>query len=131
MKVIRVAVIGSVFALAMLAPAGLFAQTAPLATSYSSLAAAIAATTSGQTLTLPKGTYAISTGIRVGVPNLTLHCEPGAVIQAAAANLSLFDVSNSTNVTFDGCAFDGQFARSAYSGVTFIKASTASGLKIR
>jgi hypothetical protein len=125
MKVIRVAVMGSGFAL------GLFAQTAPLATSYSSLAGAIAATTSGQTLTLPKGSYAVSTGIRIGVPNLTLHCEPGAVIQAAAGNLSLFDVSNSTNVTFDGCTFDGQFARSAYSGVTFIKASTASGLRIR
>jgi hypothetical protein len=103
--------------------AGVLNET-PLATSYASLSAALGTISSGQTLTVPKGTYSIGTGISVGTANLTLQCQPGAVIEAAASNITLI-AATAANFVVDGCTFDGQLSQSSFSGLKLISGSAA------
>lgn len=81
------------------------------------LASAVAALPAGGVLTIPSGTYTISTTISVPQNNVTFQCQPGAQINAGANNIETFDITGA-GVRFTGCLFDGN----SHTGVRFLTA---------
>lgn len=84
------------------------------------LASAVAALPAGGVLTIPSGTYTISTTVSVPQNNVTFQCQPGAQINAGANNIETFDITGA-GVWFTGCLFDGN----SHTGVRFLTADGA------
>jgi hypothetical protein len=94
-------------------PSFVASLTAPLATTVASLP-------TGSILTIPAGTFPISTPVVIARNNLTIRCQPGATMTAAKSGINLFQVTGN-NVWIDGCTCDGQ--KSVYTGLTGILVS--------
>jgi hypothetical protein len=94
-------------------------------TACPNLATSLNSVPAGGILVIPSGTFTVGTvsspALTAARANVKIQCQPGAVINAGARNVTMITVTAS-NLWLDGCTFDGQFSQHSYSITAVISA---------